>query len=654
MISSFPYIFTFYSYKGGVGRSLALVNTAYALAGRGRHVLVVDMDLEAPGISGFLRRTNELAEPEAAHPKDILDLLWECITGVKEGKKPAEIASRLPPVSTYSRPVTPKKLDALAPRLGELGRLDFLVADDSRDYWRRLADLGIQGLPQDQLIALSTTLHHYFKSQRFSHRLFGLEPFDPPTPTPYDYVLVDSRTGITEVGGLCVGPLADRLVVLTGLNDQNIHGTLSFFKEAGIDPRARMGTDQPWDKADTPGAEGAMQPNLQPSLGPKPTLIVASPVPSGEIELKQQRVSELTKLLKIEPIQLSYHPRLGLIECIFVRDYPEEQLTFNYNRLADNIMARVQDHPSQLALRSSKLWNTEKRPLDSVECALRLASHDSSLGRSLLMQFGDALQASTDEGFLLQRRLNAFLSQSPDEIRTAAINNWGAALSDQAKTKDGAEANWLFEAAGDKFAEVLRIKPDNHEALYNWGNALSARAKTKDGAEADALFEAAGQKYAEAMRIKPDNHEALNNWGAALAIQARTKHAAEADRLFKAAGQKFSEAMRIKRDSHEALNNWGNALSDHARTKHGAEADQLFEGARQKFLAAEQVQSGSSAYDLACLEALQGSAENAVSWLRRRLASGLRLSREQIAQEQDFARVRNDPTFRAFVQSLTE
>jgi Tfp pilus assembly protein PilF len=156
------------------------------------------------------------------------------------------------------------------------------------------------------------------------------------------------------------------------------------------------------------------------------------------------------------------------------------------------------------------------------------------------------------------------------------------------------------------------------------------------------------------MRIKPDNHEALNNWGAALAIQARTKHAAEADRLFKAAGQKFSEAMRIKRDSHEALNNWGNALSDHARTKHGAEADQLFEGARQKFLAAEQVQSGSSAYDLACLEALQGSAENAVSWLRRRLASGLRLSREQIAQEQDFARVRNDPTFRAFVQSLTE
>src|ERR1019366_1396294 len=44
----------FYSFKGGVGRSLALLNAAYTLAGRGRHVLVVDMDLEAPGISSFL------------------------------------------------------------------------------------------------------------------------------------------------------------------------------------------------------------------------------------------------------------------------------------------------------------------------------------------------------------------------------------------------------------------------------------------------------------------------------------------------------------------------------------------------------------------------------------------------------------------------
>jgi len=51
-------------------------------------------------------------------------------------------------------------------------------------------------------------------AQRFPHRPLGLEDFEAPLPTAYDYVLVDSRTGITEIGGLCVGPLADRLVVM--------------------------------------------------------------------------------------------------------------------------------------------------------------------------------------------------------------------------------------------------------------------------------------------------------------------------------------------------------------------------------------------------------------------------------------------------------
>ena len=43
-------IFTFYSYKGGTGRSLALSNVAWILAGNGCRVLIVDWDLEAPGL----------------------------------------------------------------------------------------------------------------------------------------------------------------------------------------------------------------------------------------------------------------------------------------------------------------------------------------------------------------------------------------------------------------------------------------------------------------------------------------------------------------------------------------------------------------------------------------------------------------------------
>src|ERR1022692_1057335 len=207
----FPYVFTFYSYKGGVGRSLAVMNVAYTLAGWGRHVLIVDMDLEAPGISGFLQRSNELAEPDSAHPKDILTLLGEAARALRNGGPADEMERSLPPLSNYIRAVAEEKLAALSPQLGLLGRLDVLGTDLSRDYNARLAQLALQDLPQDRLIALSRLLHQYFKAQVFPHRPLGVENFEPPVQTPYDYVLVDSRTGITEIGGLCVGPLADRL-----------------------------------------------------------------------------------------------------------------------------------------------------------------------------------------------------------------------------------------------------------------------------------------------------------------------------------------------------------------------------------------------------------------------------------------------------------
>lgn len=46
-------IVTFYSYKGGTGRTMALANTAWILAANGKRVLAVDWDLEAPGLHRF-------------------------------------------------------------------------------------------------------------------------------------------------------------------------------------------------------------------------------------------------------------------------------------------------------------------------------------------------------------------------------------------------------------------------------------------------------------------------------------------------------------------------------------------------------------------------------------------------------------------------
>ena len=57
--SSQGQIITFYSFKGGTGRTMVLVNTACLLAERQRNaakgVLMIDWDLEAPGLHRYFR-----------------------------------------------------------------------------------------------------------------------------------------------------------------------------------------------------------------------------------------------------------------------------------------------------------------------------------------------------------------------------------------------------------------------------------------------------------------------------------------------------------------------------------------------------------------------------------------------------------------------
>jgi CobQ/CobB/MinD/ParA nucleotide binding domain len=52
-----PYTVTFYSFKGGVGRTTALTHVAWILAERGHKVVAVDLDLEAPGLSTAFQLT---------------------------------------------------------------------------------------------------------------------------------------------------------------------------------------------------------------------------------------------------------------------------------------------------------------------------------------------------------------------------------------------------------------------------------------------------------------------------------------------------------------------------------------------------------------------------------------------------------------------
>src|SRR3954451_18123281 len=73
-------IVTFYSWKGGVGRTMALANAAVQLARHGKHVLMVDWDLEAPGLSHYFLPSTASSVPgltmaTASDPSGLMGLL---------------------------------------------------------------------------------------------------------------------------------------------------------------------------------------------------------------------------------------------------------------------------------------------------------------------------------------------------------------------------------------------------------------------------------------------------------------------------------------------------------------------------------------------------------------------------------------------------
>src|SRR5205085_770732 len=69
-------ICSFYSFKGGVGRSMALANVAELLYNQGLRVLMIDFDLEAPGLERFFEISEALHSPdEIMGARGIVDML---------------------------------------------------------------------------------------------------------------------------------------------------------------------------------------------------------------------------------------------------------------------------------------------------------------------------------------------------------------------------------------------------------------------------------------------------------------------------------------------------------------------------------------------------------------------------------------------------
>ena len=198
-------IITFYSYKGGTGRTMALANVAWILAANGRRVLVADWNLESPGLHKFFQ---PFTDDEISGRPGIVDAIlryeWEFAGGdyYEARADPAVseiIYSHIRRVGEYCIPVNWQfpgqgSLEYLSP--GKQNR-DYLAVLSALD-WDEFYDRRYGGEFFD-------ALRLYFKQE-------------------WDYVLIDSRTGLSDAADICTMHLPDILLNCFTLNAQSIDG----------------------------------------------------------------------------------------------------------------------------------------------------------------------------------------------------------------------------------------------------------------------------------------------------------------------------------------------------------------------------------------------------------------------------------------------
>ncbi len=192
-------IFTFYSYKGGVGRSMALANIAELFYQTGLRVLMIDWDLEAPGLERYFP-VDAFNIPEKP---GLMDMLVEYKTRmaqeINEGN-PFELGN-------------PKQyLVDIYPEATGKGKLWLLPA--GKRSKREFGDYAKMVLTFDW-----DEFYQYWEGELYFDWL------RQQMEEIADVILIDSRTGVSEMGGVCTHQMADTVVAFCAPNRQNIEGT---------------------------------------------------------------------------------------------------------------------------------------------------------------------------------------------------------------------------------------------------------------------------------------------------------------------------------------------------------------------------------------------------------------------------------------------
>lgn len=297
---------TFYSYKGGVGRTTLLANVGAALS-RDARVLLWDLDVEAPGLHHMPQLS--IVPPPA---RGFLDWLADWQRHPTPSAAVAELAYLV-----GQRGVGSEGALYVLPAHGRAG-----VSAYGQIDWRRLLVTRHQ-----QGIALFAELIGALGSS-----------------LSLDYLLIDARTGLTDLGGLLTALLPDVTVLVGGYGHQNVAGL------AGIRRSLEKARHSPLRRARTP---------LE-------LVQVVSPVPPSESDRAALRRKAWAEHFDAVPLEIPWHGDLLFEERLLVLDQPAHPVARAYLKVADRLAMRARE------LRPSARHDDDGRLTAIVEHLLRL------------------------------------------------------------------------------------------------------------------------------------------------------------------------------------------------------------------------------------------------------------------------------------------
>jgi len=198
-------VITFYSFKGGTGRTFALVNIGYLLSvTQKKSVLMIDWDLDAPGLDKYL-------EPYLPPDESQNEGLIEFMDSIRNRLSRTRVKSR-------NNKLIDQIIDeTLEPFIQPVESLSSLL------FYMKSGQPG-EGYSK--------------KIQKFNWRSFFknfpefFTQFANYLSSNFDFVLIDARTGLTDIGGICTMLMPEKLVLVHTMNNQSIDGVIDIAKKA--------------------------------------------------------------------------------------------------------------------------------------------------------------------------------------------------------------------------------------------------------------------------------------------------------------------------------------------------------------------------------------------------------------------------------------